>query len=211
MKTTRARLGVRIVVAMTAVGISVGLTGCLQASTLPPGITPTASPSPSAPSSAATPSANPTQSAHPTPPKTAPRFTENCNILFTPAQVYAYNPNFVADASYKPKAGSIPAAIAAYSGQTCGWLNETSGSLIEVAIATPLAPDLAKAKAAASGGTAISVGGENGYFAVTNGVGSAQFFFGSFWLDVSSQDFAAVSDAQSTYTAVVQNQQHAGG
>jgi hypothetical protein len=136
---------------------------------------------------------------------------EDCNILLTPAQVYAYNANYVRDTAYTPKAGSVAAAIAAADGQTCAWLNETSGSQLEVAIATPYASQLTAAKAAASGGTPIVEGGEHGYFAVTNGIGSAQFFFGSIWLDVSSADFVTANDAAAVYPTVVENQLHAGG
>jgi hypothetical protein len=200
MKTTTARLGLRVAVAATAVGIAVCLTGCIQSTTARPGIAPTATPSSSA-----------SAQASPSPTASAPKFAEDCNILLTPAQVYAYNPNFVADTSYKPKAGAIPATIAANNGQACGWLDETSGSVLEVAIAAPLPSDLAAAKTAAAGGTPITSGGEQGYFAVHNGIGSAQFFFGSLWLDVSSPDFAVVTDAQAIYPTVIANQQHAGG
>ena len=82
--------------------------------------------------------------------------------------------------------------------------------MLEVAIATPLPSDLSAAKAAAAGGSPITSGGESGYFAVHNGVGSAQFFFGSLWLDVSSADFTTAADAQAIYPTVVANQQKAG-
>jgi hypothetical protein len=204
MRTPIDRLGIRIAVAATALGVTVCLTGCIQSTAALPGVTPTATASSSASQSAPATSS-------PTAATTAPKFAEDCTILLTPAQVYAYNPNFVADSAYKPKAGEIPATIAANNGQTCGWLDETSGSVLEVAVATPLPSELATAKAAAAGGAPITSGGESGYFAVHNGVGSAQFFFGSLWLDISSADFAAAADAQAIYPTVVANQQKAGG
>jgi hypothetical protein len=206
MQRTTVRLGLRVAAATTAVGVAMCLAGCIQSTAELPGVTPTATPSASA---TATPP--PRSTATPTPTETASKFSEDCNILLTPAQVYAYNPNFVADSSYKPKAATIPATIAANNGQTCGWLNETSGTVLEVAIATPLPSGLAAARAAAADGTPISSNGENGYFAVHKGIGSAQFFFGSLWLDVSSPDFTAVTDAQAVYPTVIANQQHAGG
>jgi hypothetical protein len=184
-----------------ALGLTVGLTGCFQSPLSQPTDAPTSEPS----------SSSPTASDEPTPSPTTPKFVEDCTILFTSAQVYDYNPNYVADPTYSPKSGSVSAAIAANAGQTCGWVNETSGSEIEIAIATPLPSALTAAKSAASTGTPISAAGEHGYFTVKNGVGSAQFFFGSLWLSVSSVDFATAADAEGVYPTVVQNQLNAGG
>jgi hypothetical protein len=202
MKFTVARFGLRVTVVATALGVVVALTGCLQSTTVLPGNSPTVT----APSNA-----SPSASKIPHPVATAAKFAEHCTTLLTAAQIYAFNPNFVTDTGYSPKSGTVGAQVAANSGQICGWIDETSGSVLEVAVATPLAPDLAAAKTAASGGTPISTSGENGYFTVKNGIGSAQFFFGSFWLVVSSPDFALASDAAAVYPTVVQNQLRAGG
>ena len=203
MKNTAARLGLRGGVVATALVVTIGLSGCIQSPIPLPGSTPTAVPS------SATPTASPTPT--PSPSATAQRFVEDCTILLTSDEVYAYNPNYVADPAFKPKRGSVSAAIATNSGQTCGWVNETSGSELEVAVATPTPSALAAAKSAASSGTPISTAGENGFFAVKNGVGTAQFFFGSLWLTVSSSDFTAVADAEAVYPTVVHNQLNAGG
>jgi hypothetical protein len=205
MKTRAARFAARVGIVAITVGVAVGLTGCLQStSALPDGTATTPTPSASA-------TAAPTTTSVPTADPGTPKFTEACDILLTSAQVYAYNPNFVADSAYAAQRGTIPGAIAADSGQTCGWVNETSGDKIEVAVATPLAPALAAAKSAASSGKPISAAGQQGYFAVKDGVGSAQFFIGSLWLDISSVDFATAGDAEAIYPTVVQNQLSAGG
>ena len=201
MKSTAARLGVRGAVVATALLATLGLSGCIQSHTPLPGSTPTAAPA----------SPAPTESPTPTPSPTAQKFAEDCTILLTSNQVYAYNPNYVVDSAFRPRPGSISAAIAANSGQTCAWINETSGSEIEIAVATPTPSALAAGKSAASSGTPISADGEDGFFAVENGVGSAQFFFGSLWLTVSSTDFTVVADAEALYPTVVQNQLNAGG
>jgi hypothetical protein len=203
MKITAARFAVRLAVVAVACGVAVGLTGCLQSSTSLPGSRPTDTPSPSGSSATATPV--------PTPTPTSDKVVEDCNILFTPAQVYAYNPNFVRETAYVPKPGSVPAAIAAVDGQTCGWLNESSGSKIEVGLAIPTTAQWTAAKAAASSGTPLDEAGYHGFFAVKDGAGSAQFFFGSIWLDVSSADFETAADASPVYSTIVQNQVHAGG
>lgn len=187
-------------------GVSIGLTGCLQSAA------PTAHPSRSA-SRSATPTASPTVSATPSAPATTSptKFSENCSILLTAAQVYAYNPNFVADGAYAPKAGTVAARIHSAEGQTCGWVNETSGVELEIGVATPGSSGFAAAKAAAASGTPISASGEQGYFTVSNGIGSAQFFIGTLWLIVSSGDFGAASDASTLSAVVVHNQLAAGG
>jgi hypothetical protein len=201
MKSAAARLGLRGGVIATALAVIIGLTGCIQSAGEQPTSTPTSAPS----------SASATFSPTPTASSTAPKFVEDCTILFTSEQVYAYNPNYVVDPRYSPKAGSVSADVAADAGQTCGWINETSGTEIEIAVATPLPSDLAQAKSTASTGAPISAAGKHGFFTVKHGVGSAQFFFGSLWLVVSSDDFATDADAAAVYPTVVQNQLAAGG
>lgn len=203
LNITAARFAVRLPVVALACVVTVGLTGCLQSNTTLPGSRQSDSPSPSGSSPTATPT--------PTPIPTSEKVVEDCNVLFTPAQVYAYNPNFVRETAYVSKAGSVPALIAAVDGQTCGWLDETSGSSIEVGLAIPTTQQWTAAKAAASSGTPLDEAGHHGFFAVKDGVGSAQFFFGSTWLDVSSADFTTADDASPVYSIVLQNQLHAGG
>jgi len=204
MKISAASPMVRFGAVALALGVALALTGCLQSST------PLSLPTSTHPAThSAKPSAQPIPT--PTPTSTPTRFVEDCGILLTQAQVYAYNPNYVADTAYSPKAGTVAAAIKSSEGQTCGWIDETSSVILEVGVATPGAAGLASARAAASTGTPITADGEQGYFGVANGIGSAQFFFGRLWLDVSSQDFTVPADAAAVYSVVVQNQLSAGG
>ena len=202
MKTTPARLGSRIGLIAVSLAVTVGLAGCLQLG-----------PSPATSSPAPTTSATPTPSASPTPTvaPTNQAFVENCGILITPDQLYAYNPNYVVDPNYAPKPGSIAAAVKAQLGQTCGWIDESSGDILEVAVAAPTASAFATAKSAASGGTPISAYGEQGYFGVQDGIGSAQIFMGRLWLTVSSPGFSTPDDANAILPVVVHNQMTAGG
>jgi hypothetical protein len=202
MKTSAARIGLRVALVATALGVSVALAGCIQSAAPLPGDSRVGSHSPRA-SDEPTPSPSPTQ--------IQTQVVIDCNSLLTPAQVYAYNPNFVRDVTYKPKPGSVPAAIASELGQTCGWVNETSGDEIEVAVTYLPVAKWNAAKTAASGGTPIDAAGSDGYFSVTDGVGSAQLFYGTVWLDVSSVDFEAPVDASALYPIVVQNQRGLGG
>jgi hypothetical protein len=208
MKTPAARLGVRVCTVALAITVAVSLAGCLQSTT--PLALPTSGHATG--HSTARPTTTPAKhTATPTPTSSATKFVENCSTLLTQPQVYAYNPNYVADTAYAPKPGTVAAAIHAALGQNCGWINETSSVELEVGVAKPGAAALAAARTAASSGTAITASGEQGFFAVQNGVGSAQFFIGTLWLDVSSQDFISAQDANLVYPVVVQNQLGAGG
>jgi hypothetical protein len=200
MKMTPARIGLRVGLLAVGLTVSVGLAGCLQVAPAAPSTTPSAVETPSA-TPKPTPTVVPTNRA----------FVENCGILITPDQLYAYNPNYVVDPGYAPKAGTLTSAVKAQQGQTCGWIDESSAGILEVAVAAPPPAALASAKAAASGGTAISAYGEQGFFTIKAGVGSAQIFMGSLWLVVSSPDFASSADAESIYPIVVHNQMTAGG
>ena len=201
MKITPARLGLRIGLIAVGVAVSVGLAGCLQPAPL---ATPSAVPTPSDTTSSTaipTPTVTPTNRA----------FVENCGILITPDQLYAYNPNFVVDPTYSPKSGTVASAVKAQSGQTCGWINESSGDILEVGVAAPTPSALAAARAAAATGAPIAAYGEQGYFGVKAGIGSAQIFMGSLWLIVSSPEFATADDADAIFPVVVHNQMTAGG
>jgi hypothetical protein len=204
MKMTPARRGARVGLIAVGLAVSVGLAGCLQVAPAAPSTTPSAvatSPGVSTPTTSPTPTVAPTNRA----------FVENCGILITPDQLYAYNPNYVVDADYASKTGTVAAAVKAQLGQTCGWIDESSGDILEVSVAAPTPSALASAKASASAGTAISAYGERGFFTVKTGIGSAQIFMGSLWLVVSSPDFASSADAESIYPIVVHNQMTAGG
>jgi hypothetical protein len=201
MKTTPVRLASRIGVISAAFAVSVGPAGCLQ---FAPPSSPSAVPT-QAPSSTPTPTSTPTATPTNTP------FAENCIILITPDQLYAYNPNYVVDPNYAPKPDTVASAVKAQSGQTCGWIDESSGDILEVAVAEPTTSALAAAKASAATGAPISAYGEQGYFGVKAGIGSAQFFMGRLWLTVSSPEFATPDDANSIFPVVVHNQMTAGG
>jgi hypothetical protein len=201
--TRHARLGLTIATIAIA---SIALTGCVQGSKTP-GSHPSASHGSHTPTA---PSASPT--ATPTPPPTGPRVTTTCDRILTAGQVYAYNPNVVADASYSPKPGSLPASMKADGALACGWINETSRVELEVTVTIGTAPELAAAKAAAAkGGSVHSDSADLAYFAVSGGVGTAQLFQGSYWVAVSSGDFLTSDDASAIYDVVMNNLRTAGG
>jgi hypothetical protein len=172
------------------------LTGCVNQTPASSGSGPsgtssgTSSPSgpPSSPSSSATPTVTPGTPGTPV--------TIACANILTAQQVYDYNPNYVGTNTYKPGPGTLGAQAAADNGRVCGWLNETSGVELEVAIAQPAESTLATLKSGAASGTAVQLGGGvTGYFGAVGGVGQLQAFTRGFWVIVSSADIASESDA----------------
>jgi hypothetical protein len=144
----------------------------------------------------------PTQTASVAPPTPV---TIACAKVLTLQQVYDYNPNYVQAASYKPGAGTPGAQVAADQGQVCGWLNETSGVKLEVAIAHPASSELGTLRSGATGSSVQLGGGAVGYFQVAGGVGRMQIFSGVYWIVISSADIASEGDVDPIATDVLGN------
>jgi hypothetical protein len=91
---------------------------------------------------------------------------------------------------------------------TCGWLNQTSGELIEVAIAQPNDVLMAQLKdAAIAASTPVPTYGTppaiEGFFVSTGEVGEAQVFTPKYWVALSSPVFFEPGDAQQLVATVV--------
>jgi hypothetical protein len=119
--------------------------------------------------------------------------------------VYALNPNFTSDPGYAATSASATTA-ATYGGISCGWINETSGEVIEVALAMPneaLANTL-KDAALAEGeivptyGTAPEV---EGYFSASTS--TAQVFTKGYWVAVANPGMIEPGDAGPVLDAVL--------
>ncbi|WP_350347159.1 iron ABC transporter ATP-binding protein [Agromyces sp. G08B096] len=170
-------------------------------------------PEPSASTSASPePSAGPTESTPAeteAPEETSPPFAIECDVLLTPQQVYDFNPNFGADPGYEP---STPHAkgVVEDGGTACGWLNQTSGEVIEIAVATPSEGALAnRANEAAAASTPVPTYGTppevEGYFSRSGERGEAQVFRGPYWIVISSTALFEPGDAQQLAQAVLGN------
>jgi hypothetical protein len=164
------------------------LTGCVEQTP-----SPTSAPTGKAPTSAPT-NTTPPSSPSPTPTVPPTPVSIACAKVLTPQQVYDFNPNYVASATYAPGAGTPGAHVAADRGRVCGWVNETSGVKLEVAIARPAPNDLGALRSEATGTTTQLGGGAVGFFHVASGIGSIQIFSGTYWIVVSSADIAAEGD-----------------
>ncbi|WP_395243652.1 iron ABC transporter ATP-binding protein [Agromyces sp. MMS24-K17] len=191
-----------------AVGLlaAIALTGCTAGA---PAATSSADPSGSAsppPGASASASATPAPSASAEP---SPPFDVACDALLTPEQVYAFNPNFGAAPDYEPDATAVVGVVDA-EGTACGWLNQTSGEVIEVAVATPSESALTAAgNQAASTSSAVPTYGTppdvEGYFSRTGTTGTAQVFTGPYWVVLSSTEFFEPGDAAQLAEAVLGN------
>lgn len=165
---------------------------------------PTATAAPTASETPAATEPAPTETAEPPVP-----FTIECDALLTPQNVYDFNPNFGADPDYEPSAKGIT-GIVEEAGTACGWLNQTSGELIEVGVATPPPSALeARKNAAALDSTPVPTYGTppdvEGYFVHSDGSGEAQVFQGPYWIVIDSSSLFEPGDAQLLVTAVLGN------
>lgn len=202
-RTARTRAGVACAGGLLAL---IALTGCApEAGT--PASTPKAS-STSKPSSEPTTKPTPTDSATPTPtptPSATPVALE-CDQVLTPDDVYAFNPNFGSAPDYKPS-GAAETAVS-HDGVACGWLNQTSGEIIEVSIVQPndvlmtrlKDAAIAQSKPVPTYGTPPAI---DGFFTAADGPGEAQVFTPKYWVTLSSTAFFEPGDAQQLVATVV--------
>lgn len=186
----------RLVVPLAVTALAVAaLSGCV----------PTPSPSRTATASASasdTPSASPTPS--PTPSVVSTPITIGCNTLLTPDDVYAFNPNFGLITSWTPKSGSAAATAKSEQGLACRWQNQTSRDTIDVSVAHLDAATIESLKNdAVEKSTMVPTYGDEAYFSVSGGVGTAIVFQGDYWLVATSVDFLEPGDPADLITAAL--------
>jgi hypothetical protein len=164
-----------------------------------------------APSGAATAAASATATSEPTETaEPATPFAIDCDALVTPDQLYAFNPNFGAAPDYEPTAASVVTAVEDDEGTACGYLNQTSGELIEIAVATPTeqAGETRRNDAALTSKPVPTFGTPpdvEGYFLQTGGAGEAQVFHGPYWVVIDSAALFEPGDAEQLVSAVLAN------
>jgi hypothetical protein len=180
--------------AMSALAL-VALSACVPTSS------PTPSDTASAPASGG-PSASPTPSA--TASAVSTPITIDCNTLITPDDMYAFNSNFGLINSWTPKAGSPAATAKSEQGIACRWQNQTSSDTIDVSVAHLDAASIESLKnAAVEKSTMVPTYGDEAYFSVTGGVGTAIVFQDDYWLVASSAEFAEPGDPADLITAAL--------
>jgi hypothetical protein len=111
----------------------------------------------------------------------------SCDELVSDRTIFDYNQNFVAEDAFTPATGSKAAEAVTLGGLVCGWVNQTSGETITVAVTNPKAEKLQSLKdSAASAKPAITF---DGYFTAGEDDAQAQAFTGLYWVVVET-DFA---------------------
>lgn len=100
--------------------------------------------------------------------------------------MYEFDPNFGLDDDYSPAVSSPAADVVAASGVSCGWVQQTSGEVIEIAAARPSADALASLRADA---------GSDRAFSAVDGRGVVQVFSGPYWVVAVSSYFTTADDA----------------
>ncbi|WP_308468230.1 iron ABC transporter ATP-binding protein [Rathayibacter soli] len=186
-------------VGLTIVGTLAACTGAPSSPATTAGGTPAG-----VPSSTATVTSTPTPADPPTP------VSLTCDQVVTAQQLYDFNPNYGTDPGYSPKANTNPAAAVAMKGVSCGYLNQTSNAVIEVAIAHPAASAVTGLKdTAATSSHVVPTYGVpptvEGYFTVVGGIGEVQAFSNGYWVVLRSADFAEPGDPQPLVAAVLGN------
>lgn len=186
----------RIVVPLAISALALAaLSGCVPAPT--PTSSGTASATPSG-STSASPTPSPTASTASIP------MTVDCNTLITPDDIYAFNPNFALISNWTPKSGSAAATAKSEQGIACRWQNQTSGDTIDVSVAHLDAASIEALKnAAVEKSTMVPTYGDEAYFSVSGGVGTAIVFQGTYWLVASSVEFAEPGDPADLITAAL--------
>jgi hypothetical protein len=201
--TTRLSRAARLTAAVVAGSLGLAmLAGCTGA--------PDSQKTSHSPSAAATHSSKPTPSSTPTPTETPTPVALTCDQIVSAQQLYDFNPNYGADPGYKPEDGGLTAKAVADAGVSCGFMNQTSRSVVEVAVATPTDSQLTALKnAAVTDSNVVPTYGAppavEGYFGVSGGAGQAQVFTGKYWVVVSSTDFAEPGDPQPLVASVLSN------
>lgn len=183
--------------------------GLLAAAALA-GCTPTATPSASPTASATakpTPTVTPLPVVTPTAPPTPVGLT--CDQILTADQVYAFNPNYGADPDYAAKDGSLEKKIVDWQGVSCAYKNQTSGDVIQVAVAKPPVDVMESLKnAAITDAKPVPTYGVppevEGYFKAGS-AGQVQIFRGSYWIVSESSAFFEPGDAAPLMESVLAN------
>lgn len=145
------------------------------------------------------------------PSPTSEQVALNCNLVISDSDAAALAPPLHPIPSFTPPSGTLQSLLVEHGGQPCGWGADSTASL-QVIVAIPFASGLTAAKAAAASGQAIDVPQvDAAYFETSDGMGQAQIFMGSYWIDVASRTFTTADQAVDTCAVVVRNLRSAGG
>jgi hypothetical protein len=169
----------RVAAVLFALGVATSLSACVDEAH-----TPTLSPS-----------ASPSDTADPqpsdTPTDTPDAIDIACADLVDPDAVYAFNPNLALLGEWTPDAGTPAADAVDAGGVACRWVLESGGGTMDISVARlPEERILGLKNEAFTSSQMVPTYGDEAYFEVEGGVGTAIVFQGRFWMVVSSEAFA---------------------
>lgn len=145
---------------------------------------------PSLPTPTATSSDSPTAQPEPTATSGAQPLDIDCAELVDPDTMYAFDPNYALIGEVTPEPGSLAAENVAAGGVACQWVRESGGGTIDLAVAAFSDDEIAELKnEARAESQPVPTYGEEAYFEVEGGVGTAIVFQGRYRLIVSSVAF----------------------
>lgn len=153
---------------------------------------PSLSPSPSATDGVSTPSAEPSPSVG----KSIP-LSIACGALVDGATIYDLNPNLGLDPSYRPT--GLAVTVIDSDGVSCGWINQTSGDMVAVSVASFDDAGLAATRDAVSdrGGSPTPGGfGGEGVFRTEGSVGVLELVRAPYWILIQSPMFGSAAEAE---------------
>jgi hypothetical protein len=118
--------------------------------------------------------------------------------------MYDYNSNFGPKPDYTPAAGSLAAEVARQRGLTCAWVNQTSGDVIEIAVANLPEAHLTDLKnTLVTTSYSVPTYGVEGYFILNGSKGEAQAFSDPYWIVATSTAFFEPGDAEPLVKAAI--------
>jgi hypothetical protein len=140
------------------------------------------------------PSATPSETVDPSPsstPTAAPEVLDiSCADLVDPDAVYEFNPNLALLGEWTPDPGTAAADAVDAGGVACRWVFESGGGTMDVSVARlPEERILELKNEAFASSQMVPTYGEEAYFEVEGGVGTAIVFQDRFWMVVSSAVF----------------------
>lgn len=145
---------------------------------------------PDAPSPSATPTATATAEPGPTATAEPEPLDLACADLVDADAMYAFDPNYALLGEVEPEAGTAGADDIAAGGVACQWVRESGGGTIDLSVAAYSEAQLDGLKNDAfTSSTMVPTYGDEAYFEVDGGVGTAIVFQGPYRLVVSSESF----------------------
>lgn len=167
--------------AVLALTLALALSACVDAEEGPS--LPTETSAPPTPTGTSAPTSTPTPGAEP--------LDVTCDELVDRDAVYAFDPNYALLDSWDPSAGSPAAEAVADGGVACQLVRESGGDTIDLSVARLSEEEIvAKKNDAFASSQMVPTYGEEAYFEVEGGVGTAIVFEGPYWLVISSAAFA---------------------